>query len=72
MESSNDNHLIIVENGLIRVAFDAHGRIISFLDVLNQRNIIPEGSMANVFRFYEDIPLFWDVCMIVPMRRFIF
>lgn len=47
----------VVENGIIKVVFDAHGRIEQYLDVLNQREIIPTGELANVFRFYEDIPL---------------
>lgn len=47
----------MVENGIIKVVFDAHGRIEKYFDVKNQREIIPAGELANVFRFYEDIPL---------------
>jgi alpha-mannosidase len=58
LESANKH--FIIDNGLITVKFDENGRILSYFDIVNQREIIPSGSLANVFRFYEDIPLFWD------------
>lgn len=50
----------IVENGLIQVYFNEHGEIVQFYDVKNSRHLVQSSSPANVMRFYEDIPLFWD------------
>jgi alpha-mannosidase len=30
------------------------------VDIKESRQVILPGHKANVFRFYEDIPLFWD------------
>ncbi|KAJ3367788.1 Alpha-mannosidase 2C1 [Kappamyces sp. JEL0680] len=56
----SDSATFTVDNGIIKVVLDRHGRILEYFDHANNRPIVPEGSMANVFRFYEDIPLFWD------------
>jgi alpha-mannosidase len=32
----------------------------SLVDIKESRQVILPGHKANVFRFYEDIPLFWD------------
>lgn len=41
----------VVENGLIKVEFDKHGRICSYIDLIHNRSIIESGSLANVFKF---------------------
>ncbi|CAJ0861615.1 17620_t:CDS:10 [Entrophospora sp. SA101] len=40
-----------LENEFLSVKIDKHGRI---------TKIIPEGKLGNVFRIFEDIPIFWD------------
>ncbi|KAJ3326316.1 Alpha-mannosidase 2C1 [Boothiomyces sp. JEL0866] len=50
----------IVDNGLIQASFDEHGRLFSLIDREVGRESILPNSLGNVFRFYEDIPLFWD------------
>lgn len=40
--------------------FDAQGRLLSFFDKKNQREVIESGHNGNLFRIYEDIPIFWD------------
>ena len=49
----------IVDNGLIKLVVDSSGRISSLHDHTNNREVISKGELANVFKFYEDIPLFW-------------
>ncbi|KAJ3262095.1 Alpha-mannosidase 2C1 [Boothiomyces macroporosus] len=50
----------IVDNGLIQASFDEHGRLFSLIDREVGRETVLSNSLGNVFRFYEDIPLFWD------------
>ena len=57
----------MVDNGLIKLIVDVSGRITHFYDLVNKyylilpsRDVISKGELANVFKFYEDIPLFWD------------
>ncbi|KAJ3087170.1 Glycoside hydrolase, 38 vacuolar alpha mannosidase, partial [Quaeritorhiza haematococci] len=51
----------VVENKFIRATFDGHGRLVSLVDKVNgDREAIAPNSFANVFKIFEDIPLFWD------------
>ncbi|KAJ3051806.1 Glycoside hydrolase, 38 vacuolar alpha mannosidase [Rhizophlyctis rosea] len=52
--------LVTVDNELITVIFDSHGRLRSFVDKSEGREIVAPGFLGNVFKIYEDIPLFWD------------
>jgi alpha-mannosidase len=42
------------------VKVDSNGRLTSLFDLQENREVILPGHHANVFRYYEDIPLFWD------------
>ncbi len=45
----------------MQVIFDGHGRICSLIDKrAGNRQVIKKGELSNVFKFYEDIPLYWD------------
>ncbi|KNC99430.1 uncharacterized protein SPPG_05671 [Spizellomyces punctatus DAOM BR117] len=50
----------IVENAFIKVVFNQHGRIESLYDKKEGRETIAPQYLANVFKLYEDIPLYWD------------
>ncbi|TPX59664.1 hypothetical protein SpCBS45565_g07680 [Spizellomyces sp. 'palustris'] len=50
----------IVENAFIKVVFDQHGRLESLYDKKEGRETIAPQYLANVFKLYEDIPLYWD------------
>ncbi|KAJ3274938.1 Alpha-mannosidase 2C1 [Terramyces sp. JEL0728] len=50
----------IVDNGLIQASFDEHGRLFSLIDREVGRESILPNALGNVFKFYEDIPLYWD------------
>ncbi|KAI8817665.1 glycosyl hydrolases family 38 N-terminal domain-containing protein [Fimicolochytrium jonesii] len=51
---------VIVKNKFIEIKFDPLGRIRSFIDTLENRQVIAPGYLANTFKTFEDIPLFWD------------
>ena len=50
----------VVVNGLIKVVFNSHGEIIQLRDVSNDRELVDPAQPANVMRYFEDIPLYWD------------
>ncbi|KAJ2828124.1 Glycoside hydrolase, 38 vacuolar alpha mannosidase [Coemansia erecta] len=49
-----------LENRYVRVLFNGSGHITSFYDKSERRELVPRGSVANVFELYDDVPLFWD------------
>ncbi|TPX58087.1 hypothetical protein PhCBS80983_g03399 [Powellomyces hirtus] len=51
---------IVVTNVALKVVLNRHGRILSLFDREEGRECIAPGYHANVFRLYEDVPLFWD------------
>jgi alpha-mannosidase len=40
--------------------FDSFGRLVRYFDKKQDREILEAGSFGNVYKYYEDIPLFWD------------
>ncbi|KAJ1721115.1 Glycoside hydrolase, 38 vacuolar alpha mannosidase [Coemansia erecta] len=50
----------VLENALVRVVIDAHGRVRSFYDLSERRELVPKGESGNVFELYNDVPLYWD------------
>ncbi|KAJ3097372.1 Glycoside hydrolase, 38 vacuolar alpha mannosidase [Phlyctochytrium planicorne] len=51
---------IILENSFVTVTLDLSGRVVSFYDKAARREAVAKDQLANVFRLYEDVPLFWD------------
>ncbi|KAG2194972.1 hypothetical protein INT47_002828 [Mucor saturninus] len=51
---------IVMENQYIRVTFDHAGHLIHLYDKQVERELIKPGERGNVFKMYDDIPLFWD------------
>ncbi|XP_062819613.1 alpha-mannosidase 2C1 isoform X1 [Anolis carolinensis] len=51
---------VIMENGIVRVCLDTMGRVTSLRLIESERGSIPEGSCANQFVIFDDIPLYWD------------
>ncbi|KAG2501227.1 hypothetical protein HYH03_001036 [Edaphochlamys debaryana] len=58
--AGGDDVVYCMQNTMVRVVFDGSGRLLSLTDLIWRRELVPEGAMGNVFRLYEDIPLFWD------------
>nr|KAJ3416023.1 Alpha-mannosidase 2C1 [Polyrhizophydium stewartii] len=51
---------VIISNEFLRATFDSAGRLTSLVDLEESRELVPPGASGNVFRYFEDIPLFWD------------
>lgn len=49
-----------LDNGKIRVEFNADGDITRIYDHLKQRELLPPGMIANRWQAFEDRPLNWD------------
>ncbi|KXS11926.1 glycoside hydrolase family 38 protein [Gonapodya prolifera JEL478] len=49
-----------LENDHLHVSVNAQGRITALIHKRTGRNAVPSGALGNVFRIYEDVPLFWD------------
>ncbi len=50
----------VLENGLVRAAIDATGRITSFFDKRNRRETVKSGCVANQMALFEDHPRAYD------------
>ncbi|KAF0408009.1 glycoside hydrolase family 38 protein [Gigaspora margarita] len=55
-----DDDCYCLENQFITAKFNRHGHLFSLVDRKLNREIIPTGQYGNLFKLYEDIPLFWD------------
>ncbi|XP_054858782.1 alpha-mannosidase 2C1 [Eublepharis macularius] len=51
---------ITMENGVIQVRLDSTGRVTSLRLIHSERETVPEGSHANQFVIFDDVPLYWD------------
>ena len=49
-----------LENAVIAARFDERGRITSLFDKRRQRELIPQGAVANRFQAYRDMPVEYD------------
>lgn len=49
-----------MENQFIRATFDKTGHLIYLYDKEVERDLIKPNERGNVFKMYDDIPLFWD------------
>ncbi|KAJ3111536.1 Glycoside hydrolase, 38 vacuolar alpha mannosidase [Phlyctochytrium bullatum] len=56
-QTSSDT--MVMENRYIKVTIRG-GRIVSYFDKEVKREIIAAGESGNVFKMFEDVPLFWD------------
>ena len=50
----------ILENDCLSVTFNREGDIIRIYDKSAQRDVLPEGAIANQFQLFEDRPMEWD------------
>jgi alpha-mannosidase len=48
-----------LENDLIKVELDADGHIVSLVDLVAGREVIPPGSRGNVLQLHPDVPNRW-------------
>ncbi len=50
----------ILENAYIRIELNASSDITRIYDKVAQREVLPQGAIANQFQAFEDRPLNWD------------
>jgi alpha-mannosidase len=50
----------IMTNGLIRVAVDDRGLIVSLYDLVADREVIAPGAVGNLMQLHPDLPNDWD------------
>ncbi|KAJ2302857.1 Glycoside hydrolase, 38 vacuolar alpha mannosidase, partial [Coemansia sp. RSA 2706] len=50
----------VLENRFVCVQFNGSGRITSFYDKREKRELVPAGAAGNMFELYDDVPVFWD------------
>ncbi|MFW6303047.1 MAG: alpha-mannosidase, partial [Candidatus Sumerlaeota bacterium] len=51
---------LVLENDLVRYAFDKNGTLTSAFDKETQREALAEGEAGNVLTLYEDVPQNWE------------
>ncbi len=64
----------LLENDFVRVEFNADGDIISIFDKAAQREVLPEGGLANQFQAFEDRPMnfdAWDIDIYFEDKRWL-
>ncbi|KAL1921492.1 uncharacterized protein VTP21DRAFT_11208 [Calcarisporiella thermophila] len=59
VEETEDG-VLLLQNMYIAAKFDLKGRLISLKDLKIDRELIVEGKPGNIFKIFEDIPLYWD------------
>lgn len=60
LTSTPDGDGHVLDNGVVRVAVDAAGRITSLVAHADGRDAIPVGSAAAALRVHRDLPNLWD------------
>jgi alpha-mannosidase len=50
----------LLENDLLRIELNDAGDIIRIFDKFHERELLPNGGIANQFQAFEDRPMFWD------------
>ncbi|KAJ1933312.1 Glycoside hydrolase, 38 vacuolar alpha mannosidase [Linderina macrospora] len=45
---------------MVKVTIGQDGRIKSFVDNREDRELVPEGAQGNVFELYDDVGVYWD------------
>ncbi|MCG8307934.1 MAG: glycosyl hydrolase-related protein [Cytophagales bacterium] len=58
-----------IENSFYRLQFDEEGDIAELYDKTNERYIVEQGSKANEFQLFEDVPGKYAAWDIVPMYK---
>ncbi|WP_328323147.1 MULTISPECIES: alpha-mannosidase [unclassified Streptomyces] len=51
---------LVLDNGLVRIAVDAHGLVTSARDLTAGREALAPGSVGNLLQLHQDFPNQWD------------
>lgn len=52
--------LLLMENDAVRVTVNELGLIVSIVDVVTNREVVPAGQHANMLQLFRDIPNKWE------------
>ncbi|KAJ2468107.1 Glycoside hydrolase, 38 vacuolar alpha mannosidase [Coemansia sp. RSA 2322] len=58
--SQSGDGSFVLENRQVRVTVDRNGRVTSYYDRLEERELVAAGQAGNVLELYDDVPLYWD------------
>ncbi|KAJ3105673.1 Glycoside hydrolase, 38 vacuolar alpha mannosidase [Phlyctochytrium bullatum] len=58
--ATKGDRVIIISNNFITLVLDEHGRIKSLVERATGREAMATGQLGNVFKLFEDQPLYWD------------
>ena len=50
----------VLDNGLLRATFDAHGRLVSLVDLAAGRELVAPGAALGELRLHRDLPAYFD------------
>ena len=55
-----DEDGVVLENTLVRARFDNRGLLVSLLDLVADREVVPPDDPGNLFQLFRDTPREWD------------
>ena len=67
--SARVSHGNVLENDYLRAEIDANGHIVSLVDLVAGREVIPTRSPGNVLQLHPDLPNKWPAWDIDPFYR---
>ncbi|MEV0616735.1 glycoside hydrolase family 38 C-terminal domain-containing protein [Nonomuraea sp. NPDC050404] len=59
----------VLDNGVVRAAFDAAGLLVSFVETSSGRELVARGEAAALLQVFRDLPNQWDAWDINPHYR---
>jgi alpha-mannosidase len=66
---TEEDGVLVVANGLLRLAVDVDGTISSIRDLPAHREVLAPGRSGNLLQLHQDEPLNWDAWDIDPFYR---
>ncbi|WP_197675396.1 alpha-mannosidase [Paraoerskovia marina] len=60
VSAHSSDGLVILDNGVVRVAIAEDGTVVELTDLQRSRRVISNGDRGNLLRIYRDVPTKWD------------
>ncbi len=57
---SKNKQGIVLDNGLLRLRFNAKGQLAGLHDLSADREVLAPGCTGNIFQLHRDVPIMWD------------
>lgn len=68
-DSSTQADGAVLDNGILRVTFDATGAVTSLIHLASGREVVPTGQRLGTLMLHEDFPNMWDAWDVDPFYR---